>query len=76
MLVVAKHYNKVNFEFTKAEIDYFKRVCYFNDDEELALELKMRGKSNIQIADSMGTSIATANRRIKSMKKKVLKALR
>lgn len=76
MLVVAKHYNIIKFEFSKAEIDYFKYVCYFDEDEELALEMKMRRKSNQQIADSLGTSLSTANRTIKRMKKKIIRALK
>lgn len=73
---MAKHYNIIKFEFSKAEVEYFKDVCYFSEDEELALDLKMRCKSNQQIADALGVSLATANRRIKRMKRKVLKALK
>ena len=77
MLVVEETYkDKIVFEFSDSEIKHFKQVCYFNEDEELALEFKMRGKSNQQIADAMGTSLPTANRRIKSMKKKILRALK
>lgn len=71
-----KHCDKVVFEFSDLEIKHFKEACYFNEDEELALEFKMRGKSNQQIADAMGVSLPTANRRIKSMKKKILRVLK
>ncbi len=76
MLVVGKQYNTLKFEFSEIEADYFRRVCAFDDDEELAFNMKMKHKSNQQIATAMNASLSTANRRIKSMKKRVIKALK
>lgn len=62
-------------EFTKAEVDHFKEVCYFSEDEEKILELRLRDKTITEISLTLDMSEATVNRRIKSIKKKILKSL-
>lgn len=62
-------------EFTKAEVDHFKEVCYFSEEEEKILELRLRNKTITEIALKLTLSEPTVNRRIKSIKKKILKSL-
>lgn len=62
-------------EFTKKEVDYFKENCYFTDEEEKILELRLRGNTIISIAFMLHLSDETVQRRIKSIKKKILKVI-
>ena len=62
-------------EFTKKEVDYFKENCYFTDEEEKILELRLRGNTIISIAFMLHLSGKTVQRRIKSIKKKILKVI-
>lgn len=62
-------------EFTKKEVDYFKENCYFTDEEEKILELRLRGNTIISIAFMLHLSDKTVQRRIKSIKKKILKVI-
>lgn len=62
-------------EFTKKEVDYFKENCYFTDEEEQILELRLRGNTIISIAFMLHLSDKTVQRRIKSIKKKILKVI-
>lgn len=62
-------------EFTKKEVDYFKENCYFTDEEEKILELRLRGNTIISIAFMLHLSDKTVQGRIKSIKKKILKVI-
>lgn len=62
-------------EFTKKEVDYFKENCYFTDEEEKILELRLRGNTIISIAFMLHLSDKTVQRIIKSIKKKILKVI-
>lgn len=62
-------------DFTKKEVNYFKDNCYFSDDEEQILELRLRNKSIVEIMDIMKMNESTVNRRIKSIKKKIMKSI-
>ena len=62
-------------EFIKKEVDYFKENCYFTDEEEKILELRLRGNTIISIAFMLHLSDKTVQRRIKSIKKKILKVI-
>lgn len=65
----------IKLEFTKAEVNYFKEVCYFSEEEEMILDLRLKRKSICEISMILNLSEATVNRRIKSIKKKILKSL-
>lgn len=65
----------IKLEFTKREVDHFKKVCYFSEEEEMILDLRLRRKSICEISLALSISEATVNRRIKSIKKKILKSL-
>lgn len=63
-------------EFTKQEVARFKELCYFSDEELKILDLRLENNHTIEgIAQLMNLSTATVNRRIKSIKKKILKVL-
>lgn len=63
-------------DFTKKEVTRFKELCYFSDEELKILDLRLENNLTIQgIASKLNMSEATVNRRIKSIKKKILKTL-
>ncbi len=62
-------------EFSKPEVDHFKEVCNFSKQEELILDLRVKGLSITEISLSIPTSESTVNRRIKSIKRKIYKVL-
>lgn len=58
---------------TEAECEYFRHGCNFTDDERAVFDLRVRGKSRIQIAASLAISIATTDRRLRGIYQKVNK---
>lgn len=58
---------------TEAECEYFRHGCNFTDDERAVFDLRVRGKSLIQIAASLAISIATTDRRLRGIYAKVNK---
>lgn len=63
-------------EFSKPEVEHFKEVCYFTEQEEKILDLRLKGMSITEISLIIPTSESTVNRRIKSIKKKIYKSIR
>lgn len=66
----------IKLEFTKPEIDYFKEYCYFTKEEEQILDLRLKGYQIEEIKDIVHHSVPTINRRIRSIKNKIIKSLR
>lgn len=58
---------------TKAECEYYRHGCNFTDDERAVFDLRVRGKSRIEIAASLAISIATTDRRLRGIYAKVNK---
>ena len=58
---------------TEAECEYFRHVCNFTDDERAVFDLRVRGKSRVEIAASLAISIATTGRRLRGVYEKVNK---
>lgn len=62
----------------KFEKDYLERhvvwlvkECCFTEEQELILRMMVRGFPNIQIADKVGVSLTTVNRRISEIRDKI-----
>lgn len=62
-------------EFTAPECDHFRAQCNFTDDERAVFDLRVRGKSRVEIADRLNMSTATVDRRIRSIKRKIDRVL-
>ena len=65
-------------DFTEPECEWFRRNCNFTDQERIIFDLRVRDKTIIAIQDelqAMGLPLseATINRRIRSIKDKILK---
>lgn len=60
--------------FTEAECEYFRHGCNFTDDERAIFDLRVKGKSHVEIAASMAISIATTDRRLRGIYEKVNRA--
>lgn len=63
------------YDFTKDDYEYFVNKCMLNEELSKILELKIKGESNIKIADTLNISDATLSRRIKLLKKKIKRVL-
>lgn len=62
-------------EFSKKEYEYFIENCFFSAEEEKILYMRLKGDSIVKISIELNMSIPTVNRRIKSIKKKIIKVL-
>ena len=62
-------------EFTEPECDYFRRMCNFTEDERAVFDLRVKGKSIIEISMKLPMAERTVNRRIKDIKRKIHKVL-
>lgn len=56
---------------TKAECEYYRHGCNFTDDERAVFDLRVKGKSRVEIAASLAISIATTDRRLRGIYAKV-----
>lgn len=65
----------MKFDFTKKEYEFFLNNCFFTEDEEKILLLKLKGNTTLQISIKLNLSTSTVDRRIKSIKKKILKVI-
>ena len=63
------------FDFTRTEYEYFIHECPFTDDEKEVFDLRRKGKSIVAISLELNMSESTVSRRIKSITKKVKKAI-
>ena len=62
-------------EFTELECEYFRKMCNFTDEERRVFDLRVKGKSIVEITLAIPMAEATVNRRIKSIKKKIVKVI-
>ena len=58
-------------DFTKPELDKFRELCNFTDDELTYFELRSKDKSNIQIAFEMNVSESQVSKLAKRVKSKI-----
>lgn len=54
------------------DCERFRQECNFSEDEEEVFCIPVKNKSRIQIADAIGLSVATVDRRIRSIKNKIM----
>lgn len=59
--------------FTEAECEYYRHSCNFTDDERAVFDMRVKGKSRVEIAASLAISIATTDRRLRGIYEKVNK---
>lgn len=59
---------------TEEECENFRHGCNFTDEERAIFDLRVKGKSRVEIAASMAISIATTDRRLRGIYEKVNKA--
>lgn len=62
-------------EFTRLECDRFRQDCNFTPEERAVFDLAVQNKSNVQISDELGMSLATVSRRIKAVKRKIVRVI-
>lgn len=62
-------------DFTVPELDKFRALCNFTEDEMTYFNLRARDKSNIQIALEMNVSEAQVSKLAKRVKNKMLKII-
>lgn len=67
--------SKFKFDFSHAEYTHFLEVCPFTEEEAKILEMRRRGKSDIEICFATHLSERTVSRRIKSIVKKISKEI-
>lgn len=58
-------------DFTKPELNKFRELCNFTDDELAYFELRSKDKSNIQIAFEMNVSESQVSKLAKRVKSKI-----
>lgn len=63
------------FDFMRSEYEYILSECCFTDEEKEILNLRRKGKSNIEISFILCISERTVQRRIKDIAKKIQKLL-
>jgi len=62
-------------EFTEPECEYFRAVCNFTDEERAVFDLRVKARSVVEITFALHLSESTVNRRIRSIKRKILKVI-
>lgn len=62
-------------EFTETECNYFRAVCNFTPQERAVFDLRVREESVVKIADTLNMGTRTVDRRLASIKRKILRVL-
>ena len=62
-------------DFTVPELDRFRALCNFTPDESMYFELKVKDKTNIQIAIEMNVSEPQVSKLAKRVKSKMLRVI-
>lgn len=62
-------------EFIKPECDRFRELCNFTEDERKVFDLRVAGKSVVEISLALCMGEATVKRRIKGIKNKIYRVL-
>ena len=63
------------YDFTEPELDKFRSLCNFSDNELEYFNLRAKHKSNVEIALTMNVSDAQVSKLAKRVKTKVIKVL-
>ena len=63
------------YDFTEPELDIFRKLCNFTEDEREYFELRCRGKSNVQIALTMNVSESKVSKLARKVKSKILRVI-
>lgn len=63
------------YDFTVPELDKFRELCNFSDQELEYFNLRARHKSNVEIAMSMFVSEAQVSKLAKKVKSKIIRVL-
>ena len=66
---------KLKGEFVESECDRFRKLCNFTEDERKVFDLRVTGKSIIEISLALCMGEATVKRRIKGIKNKIYRVL-
>jgi len=62
-------------DFTKPELDRFRELCNFTDDESTYFELRAKDKSNVEIALTMNISESQVSKLAKRVKSKIIRVI-
>lgn len=62
-------------DFTVPELNKFRELCNFTEDERIYFELRSKNKSNVQIAYEMHVSESTVSILARKVKKKILRVI-
>ena len=62
-------------DFTVPELNKFRELCNFTEDERTYFELRSKNKSNVQIAYEMHVSESTVSILARKVKKKILRVI-
>lgn len=62
-------------DFTKPELDRFRKNCNFTDIEMQCFELKAKDKTNIQLAMELNVSESTISVVMRRVRTKIIKVL-
>ena len=63
------------YDFTVPELNKFRELCNFTDDELEYFELRSRKKSNVQIALTMHVSEAQVSKLARKVKNKIIRII-
>ena len=63
------------FDFTKEEYERIKEKAMLNDELSKILEMKIKGCSNTEIAYKLHLSDRTFDRRLNTLKKKIMRVI-
>lgn len=63
------------FDFSSAEYKQLIELCPFTDDELIIIDMRRRGKSNVQISMELNIAERTVSKYIKSIAKKIRKEI-
>lgn len=62
-------------DFTKPELDVFRELCNFTDDERTYFEMRARDKSNVQISMELNVSLSKVDTLVRKVKSKILRVI-
>lgn len=62
-------------DFTKPELDKFRELCNFTDEEMEYFNLKAKNKGNVQIAFEMNVSAAQVSKLAARVKSKIIRVI-
>ena len=60
---------------TRPECDFFRRQCNFTDEERAVFDLRVRGRSLVEVQQALSMSSSMVDRRVRNIKAKIYKVL-